>query len=511
MSDWASGYVADINYTYGYYTELNPLRVALCFINAGIRPPEVVNACELGFGQGISANIHAAASEISWYGTDFNPHQAAFAHELLKVSGADAKFYDDAFNEFCQRDDLPDFDYIGLHGIWSWISNENRAVITNFIRRKLKVGGVLYISYNSQPGWAAMGPMRDLLAEHADLMGAPGAGTFARVEGALAFVEKLVAVNPDYCKVNPQIQNRLEKINLEDKHYVAHEYFNRDWEPMAFSKMARWLEPAKIEWACSAYYIDSLDSIQLSAEQRTLLQDIPNSLFRQSVRDFCENRQFRADYWVKGGRRLSGLNQQEALDQLRVVMAVPRKDVEMKIAGRLGEFDLPSDSYAPILEALSTYCPIRIGKLWQIVKESGISRATMCDVITVLAAKNVIQAAQPDHDIETAKVKTDRINFYLLDQSRSTNELGYLASPVTGGGVQVPLVHQFFLLSVLNGAEEPEALAQFAWGILSSQENCLFKDGKLLPDTASNVAELKCQAESFLAEQLPVYRALKLI
>jgi len=26
MSDWTAGYVADIGYTYGYYTELNPLR-----------------------------------------------------------------------------------------------------------------------------------------------------------------------------------------------------------------------------------------------------------------------------------------------------------------------------------------------------------------------------------------------------------------------------------------------------------------------------------------------------
>ena len=26
MTDWTAGYVADIGYTYGYYTELNPLR-----------------------------------------------------------------------------------------------------------------------------------------------------------------------------------------------------------------------------------------------------------------------------------------------------------------------------------------------------------------------------------------------------------------------------------------------------------------------------------------------------
>ena len=71
-------------------------------------------------------------------------------------------------------------DYVGLHGIWSWISDENRAVIVDFVRRKLKVGGVLYVSYNTQPGWAAMVPLRDLFVEHAAVMGAPGQGRVAQ-------------------------------------------------------------------------------------------------------------------------------------------------------------------------------------------------------------------------------------------------------------------------------------------------------------------------------------------
>jgi len=50
MSDWTSGYVADIDYTYGYYTELNPLRVKLAFLNSGLVSPEIGSACELGFG-----------------------------------------------------------------------------------------------------------------------------------------------------------------------------------------------------------------------------------------------------------------------------------------------------------------------------------------------------------------------------------------------------------------------------------------------------------------------------
>jgi hypothetical protein len=60
MIDWTSGYVADIGYTFGYYEELNPGRVRLAFLNQGLVFPEVGAACELGFGQGLSANFHAA-------------------------------------------------------------------------------------------------------------------------------------------------------------------------------------------------------------------------------------------------------------------------------------------------------------------------------------------------------------------------------------------------------------------------------------------------------------------
>ena len=201
MTDWTAGYVADIGYTYGYYNELNPLRIKLAFINAGLVPPAMGSACELGFGQGISVNMHAAAGSAAWHGTDFNPAQAGFAQELARASGAAAHLADDAFADFAQRPDLPDFDYIGVHGIWSWISDENRGVIVDFIRRKLKVGGVLYISYNTQPGWAAMVPMRDLLTEHAEVMGASGAGIVPRIDAALGFVDKLFATNPAYAKV----------------------------------------------------------------------------------------------------------------------------------------------------------------------------------------------------------------------------------------------------------------------------------------------------------------------
>jgi len=83
-----------------YYTELSPQRIKFAFLNAGLSCPEMGTACELGFGQGMSANIHAAASVTSWHGTDFNPSQAGYAQELAAVSGSGARLFDEKGNRF---------------------------------------------------------------------------------------------------------------------------------------------------------------------------------------------------------------------------------------------------------------------------------------------------------------------------------------------------------------------------------------------------------------------------
>lgn len=127
MAEWTGGYVADLGYTYGYYGELNPLATQLLLLAAGLACPKIEAACELGFGQGVGINIHAAGTQICWHGADFNPAQAAHALGLAKASGAALHLSDESFEQFATRQDLPGFDFIGLHGIWSWVSEQNRV------------------------------------------------------------------------------------------------------------------------------------------------------------------------------------------------------------------------------------------------------------------------------------------------------------------------------------------------------------------------------------------------
>lgn len=511
MSDWTSGYVADIGYTFGYYMELNPLRLKMAFLNAGLQSPECGTACELGFGQGVSTNMHAAASVTRWYGTDFNPSQAAYAQELAGAAGADAQLYDEGFDVFCNRADLPEFDYIGLHGIWSWISDENRAVIVDFIRRKLKVGGVLYISYNTQPGWAAMVPMRDLLTEHSEVMGAAGTGIVPRIDAALEFADKLLATKPLYARANPQVVERIKQIKTQNRNYVAHEYFNRDWLPVSFARMADWLAPTKLSFACSAGYFDHADMINLSADQQALLKEIPDPMFRETVRDFCVNQQFRRDYWVKGPRKLSALAQNEAMRMQRVVLIQPRADVSLKVNGALGEAELHSSVYVPILDALADHQPKSLDQIERQIQGQGISFAQLVQAVMILTGANALQAVQSEEKIVAASPQAAALNSHLIREARGSADISYLASPVTGGGYGVSRFNQLFLLGLTQGKQQAGDLAAFAWQVVSVQGQRLVKDGKTLEGEAENQAELQSQVEQFLTKQLPILKALRII
>ncbi|MDD2850389.1 MAG: class I SAM-dependent methyltransferase [Desulfuromonadaceae bacterium] len=511
MDDWSDGYIANIGYSFGYCTELNPLRARLAFLNTAHVPPDQCSHCELGYGQGMSTNIHAAASGSSWHGTDINPSHASFAQSLARASGANIHLTDESFADFANRSDLPEFDSIGLHGIWSWINDKNRAVIVDFVSRKLKVGGVLYISYNTQPGLATMVPMRELLTEYSTIMGVAGQGIVSRIDSALEFADKLFATHPKYVKANPQVVERLNTIKAGKRNYLAHEYFNRDWHPMSFARMAEWLAPTKLTYACSAYYLDHIDTINMSAEQQLLLKEIPNSMFRETVRDFMVNQQFRRDYWVKGARKLNTLECSEALRAQRVILTKPSADVSLEVTTQVGIATMNKSVYVPILDALSDHKPKSIDQIKQAVKDKSLSIVQVMEAVMILIGTGSLSAVQDDEVIAKARTYTDKLNTHLIDKARGCNDIDCLASPVTGGGVAVTRFQQLLLMAISKGKKQPLEWATSVCEMLAARGEKVVKDGITLESPEKNLAEITSKAHAFAEKQLPILKALQII
>jgi len=511
INEWSSGYVTDVGYTYGYYSELNPLRIRLAFLNKGINFPEVGAACELGFGQGVSGGRQAAASMTQWYGTDFNPSQAAFARELIASSGAHLGLRDDDFERFGERDDLPQFDFIALHGIWSWINNDNRKEIAKFVGKKLKIGGVLYISYNTLPGWSSFAPMRHLLGMGGQFNGARP-GVLERIEKGFDFVEKMIDINMGYARANPGSSDRVKKVRAQDRNYVAHEYFNRDWEPMYFSDMANWLQSSKVQYACSANYLEHVDVLNLSSEQQGLLGEISDVALRETSRDFIVNQQFRRDYWVKGIRQLTQLERAEMLRAQRVVLIAYRPDIKLKIMGSLGEANMNELIYGPLLDLLSDFKPKTLGQIERDLEGRGLNFSQIFQCVMILiGAGHLAPTYVDDGQVFNRRKQTDKINNYIIQRARGGSELNYLASPLTGGGVAVTRFPQLFLLAILQGKKQPAEWAQAAWDVLRQQGQALQKEGRTMETPEENIAELLVQASNFALKQLPVLRALMVI
>jgi SAM-dependent methyltransferase len=525
MSEWGTGHVDEIPYTYGYCDELNPLRLNLALLRAGLALPAVHNACELGFGHGVSVNIHAAGSITQWHGTDFNPVHANFAQQLARDAGAHAQLSAERFSDFCSRDDLPAFDYIGMHGIWSWISPDNREVLLDFLRRKLKAGGVLYISYNTQPGWAAMQPVRELMNGHfqASAVSAQHAAVHAavhaepsvpvRIKAAVDFAQRVFATHPGFAVVNPLLAERVDALSHESPPYLAHEYFNRDWEPTYFSQVASSLAGAGLTYAVPARYVDHIDALNLTTAQRALLSGIADISLRETTRDFCTNQSLRRDYWIKAPRPLGDDEKQAALRAQRVILALPRAAVVLKVRGALSETTLPAALYGPILDALDSHRPETLQYIEDSVRTQGIALPRIVDAVMVLVSMGVLLNAQDNAQIRAARPSAAKLNAAICEQARHHGELQFLVSPVSGSGIRVPRVPQLFLLARLHQMQQPEQWAEYASETLrvAACASVLVAGHGLGVSSSQSISadtDLKAQAQRFAEVHLPILQAL---
>ena len=511
VSDWTSGYVADVEYTTGYFSELNPVRVPIGLLNAGYAPPKVRNACELGFGQGMSIAMHAAAQpHVKWYGDDFNPDHVLFARWLNEAAGASADLTDESFEQFCSRDDLPMFDSIGLHGVWTWVSPKNRDIIIDFINRKLNIGGVVYCSYNVMPGWSSAAPLRELMKLHSRMTAGAAMGSAERMEAALNFIGEMFDRDPLYQAAIPEAKAKFEQMKTMPRGYLSHEYMNANWDLMYFSDIADMLGAAKLQFACSAAYQEAVEEIQLSAPQRAWLAGIDNEPFRETMRDFCRNTQFRKDYWIKGGRQIPQAEQVERIRDLRVVLLNVRANIPKTVGSVVGEVTLVPEIYDPILDFLADNKPHAFRDIEIAVHGRNIHFAQVLQAIMMLSGGGHVGFAQSEAETAAARVQTRRLNAVLLDRVEQQDGIAYLASPVTGGAIALSRIDQLFLRYWMSGLQESDQWAEKVWQVLEAAGQRALEDGKPVETPEENLRVISEAARKFQVTLLPVFQGLEI-
>jgi predicted O-methyltransferase YrrM len=504
MADWNDGYVHDIAYTHGFYRELTPALLNFGLTLAGFEHPAIdrpFTYCELGSGQGVSANILAAANpDGEFWATDFNPSHAAGAAQLA-ASGKLTNIHclDKSFREFLATD-APQFDYITLHGIYSWISPESRKAIVDVIASKLRVGGVVYISYNTQPGWSAAMPLRQLLSDFSD---GKEERSERRVERAIAFAEKLREIKAGYFSDNPKVGQRLDRIKGMSRAYLAHEYLNQHWSPFYFTDVAHDLAAAKLSFVASAHVGDQMDDVALPQPARALLNEITDPVRRQQARDYVVNQQFRRDIFIKGAVPINQVRRGAALGATRIALMKPKDKVSLEVAFPVGVCKLRPEVYTPILEQLATG-PKTLGELVLALAPQKIEQASVAQAAMVLVGTGDVAPALSVQQEEQRRTQTERFNVALLERATNSGEISYLSSPVIGSGVAVSRLEMLILLALRRKADP----VRFVWQSFASQGVRMLVDGKRLNTEEENLTEIGKRLEEFKSERIPLLQHL---
>jgi len=504
--NWSNGYVADLTYSHGYYHELAPAFIRFFLLLNGLANASRggdYHYCELGYGQGVSANLHAAANPRGrFWGTDFQPDHALFAQGMARQAGVQAHWMARSFEDMVDAD-LPEFDFVTLHGVWSWIHAPARHAIVEFLRRKLKVGGVVYMSYNIMPGWSAEKPLRDLLWLHSELDGARGDATTRRIQRALEFGQRLRSGRAAYFEQNPKAGQMLDDMVRDDIHVVAHEYFNRSWHIVYFAELAETLEAAGLGFACSLHKSDLVGEVLQRRQACGLPLKDGNVALRETTNDFILNRRFRRDVFVRGADRLARSEREAMLRQVGLVLLRPASTISTTVQTPYGTVSLDPGITGKMLQVLDGASGLVT--LDRLIVEGGLADSPVervFETAAALVAQNQAFPVFPDDTQRAGDSRARAMNRAIAERARGDDNLRYLASPVTGHAIDTQHTDRLFLLAWERGARTP---AQLCAAALPWQQ--AFSGG----DADSARGDLEGRAAQFFEHVLPLWRRLGLV
>jgi trans-aconitate methyltransferase len=423
----AAGYRTEATYPLRLHRELNPRRFGLALAAQGLAAAscdQPYTYMELGFGQGLSlVSLAAANPHARFHGIDLMAEHVehvrglAIAAGLTNLHVRQMSFADLAAN------DWPMFDYVAAHGVWSWVTAELRAQIKRFVDAKLKSGGVLYLSYNAEPGWAAMAPLRKVMKHTFDST----VGTLeSRIQAALKAARDMEQAEALYFRANPSITIRLKHLQSETAPYLAHEYFNAAWDAFHVADVADVWRGLGLTFAGSATLQDNVTDLTIRPEARALFDAAQTIIERETLKDFLLNKQFRRDLYVRGPRVLDDAELAAAHGAARfTALKTPADLAEAKLTTEIMTTTLNAPIHRALVESLQK-TPRTLSEL----SLPGLNPNAAFGTLYLLTAMNALAPAAKDAVIQAAALPVDKLN---AEFKRRSLPARVLAS--VGGGV----------------------------------------------------------------------------
>ncbi len=372
------GIPSDTPYVRTFMKQLAPAWLDHVALLTGFAPPERANGfawCELGCGQGITPAVLAAAHPGGrFHGVDVMADHIDHARRFAAEAGvANVTFHAADFAE-ASRLDLPKFDYIVAHGVYTWIDAAAQRALIGFIDRHLAPGGLVYLGYNALPGWSRDLALRQILLEFG--RAAPG-DSLAQIEAALSVARGLHDAGARALE-----SGRVGALAALDKHYLAHEYLVRESRPLFVTEVRAAVRAIGLVPVGSAYLVDNYDRFVLRAAARKVLDRIADDDLRELARDCCTERPFRSDVFAREAERIDDAERVRRLMASRFMLARPAAAVAFRAETPSGKLKFENDGARQVVAELGC----GPSRLVDIRRGSVSRRDILANVLTLSAA-----------------------------------------------------------------------------------------------------------------------------
>ena len=347
-----------VPYSVCAFPQTRPDRLATTAMLFGMQPapPDRCRVLELGCASGgnlIPMALGAPGSQF--VGIDLSQRQIEEGQTITRELGlANLELHTASILDIHRQWGL--FDYILVHGVYSWVPPEVQEKILSICNENLAPQGVAYISYNAYPGWHARGAVREMLWYHTRHMTDP----VQRIRAARGMMQFLAASTVE--DKSPAtagggygllMRQELALLKQVPDTYLLHEHLEEYNEPLYFHQFAQRAAEKGLQYLGEAH-IGSMVAGKFGPEiEKTLRQISPDLLHMEQYMDFLRNRMFRQTLLCHEGIKLDYALKPEIVKGLYIASSAKPTSAEPDFAG-----DKPEQFRGPGQATLTTRDPL---------------------------------------------------------------------------------------------------------------------------------------------------------
>ena len=320
----------------------------------GLSPAPASTARILEIGSSYGGNLISQAlfyPKATFTGIEIAPTQVSVGKTYIDQLGiTNLNLLEGDVNE--SHDHLGTYDYIIAHGFYSWVDEETKDNFLRLCKEHLAGNGILYMSYNTYPGWHKMDSVRALLEfanKDIDTL-----NHREKVRHGKTVASKLGALMLEYDTVKNQqasfLQSLRQTLQKQDC-YVGHDHLEPVNTPVYFHQCMDHMTEHGFTYLCDCDLNLSFPDVY-DETLRTKLEELAphDPLAREQYIDFMLNTAFRKSLFTHKG----------AMPKRITETSITNADFHRNLEQFLFTLRIPSEHLEPIFEDLAKRMPISV-------------------------------------------------------------------------------------------------------------------------------------------------------